>query len=306
MIRPYHSADARFLAPIHTAVFPNNSLPPRAFHNHITSLLSAGGRAWIIEQNTPLGYALTIPVPGLPHIADLTGCIAPAHRRRQLGTSLLHHVLHDLQDTAVQQISHKLYDLDGPAAHFLHKNGFYTEHQECLLRREQLSTLPHPAHNASLSITTLPRSSAIDTFATLFSAAFSGLPWDQPYTRQEIAAVLGHPDDILFLTLNDTPIGFAWLHLQTGNRGAKEANDLGAKETNGLGVIEPLGILPAYKGQGYGRFLILSALRELAHRGATRAQIGAWQNNNPAIHLYHSLGFTPHQTITYLAYDLNH
>jgi mycothiol synthase len=289
MIRPYRDADAHYLAPIHTAVFPDNPFSESAFHNYITSPLATCGHAWIIEKEAPLGYALTAPVPGLPHIADLKGCIAPAHRRRGLGTSLLHRVIEDLQGTAVRQLAHMLLDLQSPAAHFLRRSGFYSEHEEYLLRRDTLAGLPQPYHAASPAVKTYPRSRAIDTFATLFAASFSGLPWDQPYTRQEITAVLANPKDLLFLTLDAAPIGFAWLHL----------------EANGLGIIEPLGILPAYQGQGYGRFLLLSAMHELARRGAARVQIGAWRANHPAIHLYHSLGFNLRQTITYLAYDLD-
>ncbi|MEW5988354.1 MAG: N-acetyltransferase, partial [Chloroflexota bacterium] len=70
------------------------------------------------------------------------------------------------------------------------------------------------------------------------------------------------------------------------------------------GEIEPLGVRPAYQRQGYGRALLLAGLRQLAKRGAERAQLGVWVENTAAIHLYQSVGFQRLQTITYLALNL--
>ncbi len=51
-------------------------------------------------------------------------------------------------------------------------------------------------------------------------------------------------------------------------------------------MIEPLGILPAYQGRGYGRLLLQLVLRELAARGAKKVEIGTWRDNEAAVHLY--------------------
>lgn len=288
MIRPYRDSDARFLAPIHTAVFPGDPLSINAFGNYVTSALDYGGRAWILEEGSPLGYALVVPVPGLPHIVELNGCIAPPYQRRGLGSRLLNHVLSELQGSAFSQVSHQVRRMNSPAARFLSKNGFYIEHEETIMRRDNLRQLPRPAVVEGAAVITLPRSDAVETFSQLYAASFSGLPWDQPFARDEIEAVLEHAEDILFLTLNSRPAAFAWLHLKR----------------NGLGLIEPLGVLPEIQGQGFGRFLLSSALQELALRGANRAQIGAWCTNQTAITLYQSSGFKHHQTITFLAKDI--
>ena len=193
-----------------------------------------------------------------------------------------------MQQTAVQQVSCQVRTLDNPAARFLRKHGFYVEHEEWQMMRADLRHLPQPVEKDGVKIVTQRRAEAVRHFHHLFSTSFAGLPWDQPYSPQEIDTALDIAVDILFLTLDSKPIGFAWLHLQA----------------SGLGMVEPLGVLPEYQQQGYGRFLLLSALHELARRGASRAPIGAWRANQTAIHLYQSLGFTHHETITFLAYDL--
>lgn len=288
MIRPYRDADAVFLGPIHSAVFPADPLSITSFGNYMASMRDYGGKARVIQEDSPLGYALTVPVPGLPHITDLKGCIAPPFQRRGLGSRLLNHVMAELQTTAVRQVTHQVKAMDDPGACFLQKNGFYVEHEEWQMIRNDLRHLAQPEDREGTTIAILPRSDAVTRFQHLFKRCFSGLPWDQPYSQREIDAVLNNANDILFLSLGSKLIGFAWLHLQAG----------------GLGVVEPLGVLPEYQQQGYGRLLLLCVLQELARRGASQAQIGAWRTNQPAIHLYQSLGFTGHQTITFLAYDL--
>ncbi len=139
-----------------------------------------------------------------------------------------------------------------------------------------------------MHIATRSREQAIPLLLRLYEASFSGLPWDQPYSAAEVAALLREPEDILFLQRGDEQIGFAWLQM----------------ERDEIGVIEPLGIVRGRQGQGYGRILLQTAVRELARRGAARAQIGAWLENEAAIGLYTSLGFAHYQTTTYLAYDL--
>lgn len=288
MIRPYRDDDAVSLAPIHTAVFPDDPLSAHAFGDYVSSMLDFGGKAWVSSQDAPLGYVLAAPVPGLPHIAELKGCIAPGWQRQGLGSRLLQCVLSDLQPTSIRQVAHQVHQMDSPVARFLRKNGFYVEHDEWLMIHADLRHLPLPTVKENVTIVTFSRSDAVRHFHHLFSASFTGQPWDQPYSPDEIEAALDDPGDILFLSLGSRLVGFAWLHL----------------EARGLGMVEPLGVLPENQGQGYGRLLLLSALHELARRGASRAQIGAWRTNQLAICLYQSLGFTHHKTITFLAYDL--
>ena len=293
MIRAYHDRDARYLAPIHSAAFPDDPLSPTAFRSMVSAMLGYGGKAWTIMAGKPAGYALAVPVPGLLHIADLTCCTAPSWQRQGFGGRLLQRVIVDLKETSVKQLTHEVRALDSPAAQFLVKHGFFINHEEWLMRRGDLHHLPRPEqpHEETAdvaAIATLPRREAVTNFRRLFSDSFAGLPWDQPYSENEIESALGDADDIFFLMVGSTPAGFAWLHMETG----------------GLGVIVPLGVIPGYQGRGYGRFLLLSALHELARRGARHAQIGAWRTNEAAIQLYQSLGFLHQETITFLAYDL--
>jgi len=288
MIRPYTVGDAPPLAAIHNRVYPANTYTPASFHEFVDRTLSSTGFSWVLETSSLAGYALLRSVPGLEGIGELLGCIDPAWQRRGLGGQLLRYLLHQLRATDYWQLSHHVTRLDSPAASFLLQNHFFLEHEEWLMELDNLTDLPDLPRAKSVRLHTFSRATAVSIFCRLYEASFSGLPWHQPFTPSEVLATLRHPKDILFLTLDGEPIGFAWITLDEDRKG----------------LIEPLGIIPLYQGCGFGRILLVATLRELAWRGAKRVEIGAWRNNEGAIHLYHSLGFRHRKTFTYLAYNL--
>lgn len=287
-VRGFQPADAAILQ----LLAGDGVLPSWTGHNQL-NLDPENGRFWVIEDESAavVGYAAIAPVPGLPGLAELDGAILPPKRRRGYGRFLLRHVVQELAHSPFRQLSHRLAYPTSPAGHFLRANGFFVEHEEWVMQK----TPPSPGREQAaiddwlLTIGHLP--TAVATLLTLYDQSFAPHPWYQPYTASEVQAILAHPDDILFLqppipTLQ-SPIGFAWLHL------------------NGpVGEIEPIGIVPAWQGKGYGRFLLKAALHKLSQRGADTAQITAWDSNTNAIRLYRSLGFHRTHTHTYLAYNL--
>jgi ribosomal protein S18 acetylase RimI-like enzyme len=288
MIRAYVDQDAPLLAAIHNRVFPNKVYGPDGFRELVQGTLAGGGLAWVVAGFQLSGYALLTPVPGLNGVGDLTGCITPERRRIGLGSQLLRFVLAGLQATDFRQIAHFVTDLDSPGARFLLYHDFYVEHEEWLMELDNLDSLAESPGADSTRLQTFPRQTAVSLFCRLYAESFSGLPWDQPFTRSEVVAALPDSRDMLFVTLDGEPIGFAWIGL----------------DANGHGLIEPLGIVSVQQHRGYGRTLLGGAVRELAKRGAKRVQISAWRNNEAAIHLYRSLGFRHCRTFTYLAIDL--
>ena len=57
------------------------------------------------------------------------------------------------------------------------------------------------------------------------------------------------------------------------------------------GLFEPVGTLPAYRGKGLGKAVMLEGLRRLQRLGATTALVTAMHDNRAAIRLYESVGF---------------
>jgi ribosomal protein S18 acetylase RimI-like enzyme len=288
MIRPYMDADAPRLAAIHSQTYPQRKYTAASFQEFASSAMADGGHAWVAALPHPVGCAILSPLPGLPGIGELTGCVALDQRRQGFGTQLLLALLTGLRGTPFWQISHQLTDLDSPGAHFLCHHNFYIEHEEWQMELATLDQLPPIPTGSSLRLQTYTRPTAVSRFCRLYQQCFQGHPWDQPFTPTEVAATLKQARDILFLAHNGEPVGFVWVDL----------------DSDGNALIEPLGIIPSYQRQGYGRLLLTLALHELKQRGAQRAGIGAWRSNQAAIHLYQSFGFRRKTTFTYLAYDL--
>jgi mycothiol synthase len=281
-IRPYTTADAAALTAVHNQLSPDDTLTPRRLNGR----LSAWRLSWVsCVDETPVGYVYAAPLPGLPGQYQLEVMVGRAWQRQGLGSQLLAFLRQALAGGEVIELSCGLTESQEAAAAFLQQNGFVFNHQELILARPHLADLPSLPSRPRLHLRTYPRRKAVRLFCRLYAASFAGHPWNQPYTQDEAAADLVSARDILFLTGGKRPFGFAWLH---GNK-------------NGEGQIEPMGILPAAQGEGYGRYLLIAALHTLKQRGARRAIIGVWADNRPARRLYESLGFRPRQTITYYA-----
>jgi GNAT superfamily N-acetyltransferase len=71
----------------------------------------------------------------------------------------------------------------------------------------------------------------------------------------------------------------------------------GIRERTGLGAIQNLGILPAWRGRGLGRSLLLFALHGFAAAGLNRAMLEVTASNDAAVQLYRRLGFCKRKTL---------
>lgn len=291
-IRPYTAADAVRLSDLRNQI-PGNS--PRSAAD-FQAYLAKCEHSWVgLMAGLVVGYTAVAPVPGLPHVRMLNGFITPAWQRQGLGSQLLHHLIQDLKSEVPAlslarplQLSYCTGNTESAVYHFLRRHHFFTEHKEqhlilSITAPPLAPTLPPACH-----LRTLPRAQAITQFIHLYEQSFGPHPWYQPYSSAEVAAALGQTKDLLFLYHQDEPIGFVWAQ----------------SIEKGLAEIEPVGILTQWQGEGYGRFLLQSAIYNLAQRGAAQISIGTWLQNRPALHLYHSLGFQPDHTLIYLAYEV--
>jgi mycothiol synthase len=284
-IRSYWVEDAAKLCLIHNQISGDRPITAADFHAD----LSAYEHAWVgVVEGVVVGYTAVTAVPGLPHVRVLQGFIDPAWQRQGWGSRLLQHLMADLRAFPNLRLSHCTDDTESAAYHFLRHHEFFIEHEEQFL---VLPLPPYPLAPAlphGCRLRTLPRSQAITQFMHLYDQSFGPHPWYQPYSAAEVAALLYRPQDLLFLYCGDEPIGFAWAKMVE----------------QGVGEIEPVGVLSSWQGRGYGRFLLQSAIHNLASRSADNIHIGTWAENAAALHLYRSLGFQPDYTLTYLAYDL--
>lgn len=64
-----------------------------------------------------------------------------------------------------------------------------------------------------------------------------------------------------------------------------------------VGTVQNLGVVPAHRGQGLGRALLLKALEGFRAMGATRGSLEVTAQNGAAMRLYRSVGFRRQRTV---------
>lgn len=68
---------------------------------------------------------------------------------------------------------------------------------------------------------------------------------------------------------------------------------------SGVGGIYGLGVLPEYRGKGFGRAVLLGAVEQLKQTGAKEIMLQVATGNANALHLYQSCGFEVTSTMDY-------
>lgn len=287
-VRAVRPGDAAALSTLMAAVAQSSRAPAGAPTPEARDDVPEG-RVWVAASGRSLhGYVALSALPGLPGLVDLTGGVTPKRRRQGLGGQLLAHAVGHAPALGARHLSARVERLEDDTARFLLRRDFTVGHEECLLELYDLSALPPVPDAPGLAVVTLPRERAIAEFIRLYDQSFAGRPWSQPYTEAEVAAGLGRAEDLLFAMRGGVPVGVVWSE----------------RLPNGRGRIEPIGVVSAHQGQGYGRRLLLAALRNLRRQGATVVEIGLWRDNAAAMHLYKSLGFREVANWYYLARDL--
>lgn len=274
LVRSPKLTDVEPLASIATAVSPpNTTISP----SHMKSAMQqANGRFWTItNQQQPIGYAHLLPLPGLPHLFELAGGIAPHFQRQGAGSFLWRQMQQDVMGTAVQQITYAVNSLDSSAARFLLHNQFTLEHEEWTMMLDNFDMATPTEYAASDQLQRVGKQTAVRSLQALYQRCFAGTRWCQPYTAAEIAATWEPDDQLYYLVEDGDALGFVWLHFPR----------------QGQAEIEPIGIVQEKQGLGYGRFLLTNALNLLHAQGNQTASLGVWANNRAAIHLYQKVGF---------------
>lgn len=115
-----------------------------------------------------------------------------------------------------------------------------------------------------------------DLEAVLAIAAAS--PEAAAWTRQMYEEILAHPESYscLVVELGGCVVGFTCFRVVGGD----------AELLN-------LAVLPSFRRQGIGSFLVKQTLLEVAEKGATRIFLEVRDSNLPALRLYERFGFQP-------------
>jgi len=107
----------------------------------------------------------------------------------------------------------------------------------------------------------------------------------------------GSPDSVLNIVLEnllDVPdkLRGLWYDRERLYYAREDGEMVGILDLNlNEGMISNIGVAPRHRGKGYGRQIMLFALRTLKEEGLEKAGLRVHVDNKPAIHLYKTLGF---------------
>ena len=114
------------------------------------------------------------------------------------------------------------------------------------------------------------------------NSSFSGSWGFCPNTVQDVSYRAGmsiyNPEGILLLSHGDDTAGYCWTCI------------LGDSQ-NPIGVIGMVGIVPAYRGRGLSKPILLAGMEHLRSQGVKHIRLDVDGENRPALKLYASVGF---------------
>jgi mycothiol synthase len=201
--------------------------------------------------------------------------VAPNHRRRGIGTALLHQLIMEsrspLQVWAMG---------DNPAAQALASSAGMFRRRELLIMKRWLDEeLPDPVVPPGVQIRTFVPGQDEQEWLRVNAAAFAHHPEQALIDGEDLADRMAEPwfdpKGFFVATINDVLVGFHW---------TKQHQDQ-------LGEVYVLGIEPAAAGSGLGKALLLTGLRSLQERGSTQVELYVEADHQAAIELYVSYGF---------------
>ncbi len=247
----------------------------------------SGAVGWVMGSPKSVAVAAFYPLPGLPHIAEMHLYTEPAQRRQGYASALLAHAHAHIskQNRAFKEISAAVGRLDSAEARFLLQRGYEPGHEEWTMTKRNLK----PLSGSVARLSQYPLEIAIPRFRALYEDAFRSHPWYQPWeTDDDVWSDLHIADEFLFLEHDGRPVAVIWVRCpQTA-----------------VAVLEPLGVLTAMQGQGFGRKLLVATLDRLARKQVRTVNLGVWRSNQPAIALYRSVGFIHTASHHYLSRSL--
>ncbi|WP_370617595.1 mycothiol synthase [Mumia sp. Pv 4-285] len=203
--------------------------------------------------------------------------VAPSHRRRGIGRSLLE----DLRGRGERRFwAHG----DLPAAQGLAQSAGLTASRTLLvLERDTASPLPAERPVDGVVLRTWRDADAAGLLA-VNARAFASHPeqgaMDEADLRARMAQPWFDPEGLFVAERDGEVVGFHWTKI-----------DPAPAQGGDVGEVYVVGVDPSEQGRGLGKALTLRGLHHLVGTGVARIDLYVEGDNTPALATYHGLGF---------------
>lgn len=146
-----------------------------------------------------------------------------------------------------------------------------------LYMQHTLITLPEPVLAPGFKLADMTDTNP-ESRANALAEAFGGQPRPQHYRKLMQAPGYDAALDLVALAPDGSVAAFAMCWLDPVSL---------------TGQFEPVGTVPEFRGQGLGKMLLLEGLRRMKQHGMNQVIVIVEAAEEPAVHLYSSVGFVP-------------
>ena len=254
------------------------------------------------EERRLAGYAHTLTFgEGDGRRVSCEFVVHPDFRRRGVGRMLLSHALMHALSQGAARIDAWAYNDSPASAHLAAQFGFAPARRLYHLHRHAGDPPPltEPADarpTGPVCIRTFRPDEDAARWLALNNRIFAAHPENGAWTLDDLRARMAQPwfapGDFLLLEAEGRLAGFCWVKVE-------ERGDEGR-----VGEIYVIGVAPEQRGRGFARYLLNTALRHMAARGARTAAIYVDATNTPALALYKAARFHRHHVDVCYTRDL--
>jgi len=230
-----------------------------------------------------IGYLNVTPELAIGRIV-LDCWVHPEHRRRGLATKLLGYAAHRGKELGAKVAHVNVAEDNVVVGKVLSRLGFSFVRRFLELRLNILDVWGVDIGSAAASCRCLQLGEE-NNLTQVQNCAFAGIWGYNPNTVEEIVFKTSLSncslDDIMLIHEGDKAVGFCWAGTSCE----------GGVPSARVGRILMLGVVPASRGKGIGKKLVLAGIGRLKSKGVQVVELTVDSENKAACALYKSLGF---------------
>ncbi|UCH42415.1 MAG: GNAT family N-acetyltransferase, partial [Dehalococcoidales bacterium] len=211
--------------------------------------------------------------------------VHPEHRRRGIATRLLNSSMSRAKQMGAEIAHINILESNKVAQLALPRLGFNYVRRFLELRLDMEKTRWPDMEQSPLQYRHLKQGEE-ELLTAVQNSSFTGTWGFSPNTLADIVFRLNigsrSPEDVVLAYDGDNAIGYCW---------TETASDLTSNTARDMGRISMIGIVPAYQGRGFGKWVLMGGLAQLKKRGLPAIELTVDSQNKAACSLYKSAGF---------------
>ncbi len=219
-----------------------------------------------------------------PPTAYFSIFVHPTHRRHGIGSAILQRIDNMARERGATLLQCNVPSFSEPAVRFAQHHQFREVGRWFKMLHPDISSVSKPDIPPELRICEIEDRDA-EEWANLQNTIFRGAFQYEEVTAETFLRRAQRPGFVrelcIFGRVEDRAVGYCvgWPFTPRGREDRKSV------------LIHGIGVLPEYRGRGYGKTLLQEVLHRAAQRGLKTSELVVNDKSEPAIRLYRKLGY---------------